>query len=67
MIWRTGFLRDLAGTSLDLDARGVPEHDRGLSTELPSLAFQGLRWLRPRRSEFLCGVLDDARAVGSRL
>lgn len=67
VIWCTGFLRDLAWTGLELDARGVPRHDRGLSIDMPGLAFLGLRCMRTRRSEFLRGLLDDARSVVTRL
>jgi len=68
IVFATGFLRDLdwvAGITLDED--GVPPHDRGLSTEIPGLGFLGLACMRTRRSGFLRGFTDDARAVVGRL
>jgi len=68
IIWATGFRRDLAWISgLSLDDAGVPEHQRGLSTELPGLAFMGLPCMRNRRSGFLRGYSADARNIVRRL
>jgi putative flavoprotein involved in K+ transport len=68
IIWATGFRRDLAWISaLTLDDNGVPRHRRGLSTELPGLAFMGLPCMRNRRSGFLRGHSADARNIIRRL
>jgi len=68
IIWATGFRRDLAWISaLSLDEDGVPKHQRGLSTELPGLAFMGLPCMRNRRSGFLRGYSADARNIVRRL
>jgi len=68
IVFATGFLRDLHwATALTLDAEGVPLHRQGLSTELPGVAFLGLPCMRTRRSGFLRGFTDDARAVIGRL
>ncbi|HCP47777.1 MAG TPA: hypothetical protein DIU15_17180 [Deltaproteobacteria bacterium] len=68
IVFATGFLRDLRwATSLTLDEDGIPRHDRGLSTELAGVAFLGLPCMRTRRSGFLRGFAEDARAVLRRL
>tara|TARA_Y100001968_G_scaffold256167_1_gene242457 strand:- start:517 stop:1551 length:1035 start_codon:yes stop_codon:yes gene_type:complete len=68
IIWATGFRRDLTWISgLNLDDRGQPSHDRGLSTEVQGLAFMGLPCMRNRRSGFLRGFAADARDLIRRL
>jgi len=68
IVWATGFRRDLAWVEgITLDEDGVPRHDRGLSTEVPGLAFMGLPCMRNRRSGFLRGFATDARSIVGRL
>lgn len=68
IVWATGFRRDLSWVEgLALDGDGVPRHDRGLSTEIPGLAFMGLPCMRNRRSGFLRGFAADARSIVGRL
>ena len=45
----------------------MPGHDRGLSTEIPGLAFMGLPCMRSRRSGFLRGFAADANSIVGRL
>ena len=68
IVWATGFLRDLHWVEgLSLDADGLPQHDRGLSTEIEGLAFMGLPCMRNRRSGFLRGFAADAHNIVARL
>lgn len=68
IVWATGFLRDLAWVDgITLDEDGVPRHERGLSPEIPGLAFMGLPCMRNRRSGFLRGFAADARNIVGRL
>ena len=63
IVFTTGYRRDLGwvpGLTLD---RGEPAHREGLSTDLPGVAFLGFPCMRTRRSGFLRGLVDDARAV----
>ncbi|WP_374651774.1 flavin-containing monooxygenase [Dongia sp.] len=63
IIWATGFALDFswlkAGT---FDAKGVPQHERGVSA-VPGLYFLGLSWLSRRASAFIWGVWHDAAYV----
>jgi len=68
IVWATGFRRDLQWVEgIALDDDGVPGHDRGLSTEIPGLAFMGLPCMRSRRSGFLRGFAADANSIVGRL
>jgi putative flavoprotein involved in K+ transport len=68
IVWATGFRRDLQWVhGITLDDDGAPAHDRGLSTEVPGLAFMGLPCMRNRRSGFLRGFAADARSIVARL
>jgi len=68
IVWATGFRRDLAWVEgITLDEDGVPLHERGLSPEIPGLAFMGLPCMRTRRSGFLRGFAADARSIVGRL
>jgi len=69
LVWATGFSRSTAwlGPSITRDARGVPLHREGVSTEVPGVGFVGLPCQRTRRSGFMRGFADDARAVLRRL
>lgn len=69
LVWATGFVRGTAwlGEHVSRDDRGMPRHRAGLSPEVPGLAFVGLPCQRTRRSGFMRGFADDARAVLKRL
>ena len=60
----TGYQRDLSwlGPSA-LTADGGLAQREGISTSLPGLGFVGIPCMRTRRSGFLRGLTDDARAV----
>ena len=45
-----------------VDAKGQLRHERGV-VDHPGLYALGLPVLRRRRSTFMCGIEDDARAV----
>jgi putative flavoprotein involved in K+ transport len=63
ILWATGFRPDYRWLDAPvLDARGQLRHDGGV-VEAPGLYALGLPVLRRRRSTFLCGIEDDARAV----
>eukprot|EP01037_Dinobryon_pediforme_P009720 gene9720-9785_t len=60
IVWATGYALDFswinAGT---YDARGRPQHHRGIS-DVPGLYFLGLSWLARRASSFIFGAEHDA-------
>jgi putative flavoprotein involved in K+ transport len=63
ILWATGFRPDYRWLDAPvLDARGQLRHDGGV-VEATGLYALGLPVLRRRRSTFLCGIEDDARAV----
>ncbi|MBO0821565.1 MAG: NAD(P)-binding domain-containing protein [Nocardiopsaceae bacterium] len=63
VVWATGFSPDYSWLEVPVtDARGRIRHAGGV-TESPGLYALGLPVLRRRRSTFICGTEDDARAV----
>jgi putative flavoprotein involved in K+ transport len=63
VVWATGFRPDYSWLDVPVtDSRGRLAHVGGV-TESPGLYALGLPVLRRRRSTFLCGTEDDARAV----
>jgi putative flavoprotein involved in K+ transport len=60
IIWATGYALDYSWVRLPaFDAKGRPEHERGVS-RIPGLYFLGLPWLSRRASPFIWGVWHDA-------
>ncbi len=63
IVWATGFRPDYAWLDVPaVDAKGQLRHDGGV-VDSPGLYALGLPVLRRRRSTFICGIEDDARAV----
>ena len=63
IIWATGFRPDYRWLDVPVvDAKGHLRHDGGV-VDSPGLYALGLPMLRRRRSTFICGIEDDARAV----
>jgi putative flavoprotein involved in K+ transport len=63
VVWATGFRPDYGWLDLPVvDAKGQLRHERGV-VDRPGLYALGLPVLRRRRSTFICGIEDDARAV----
>ena len=63
ILWATGGRPDYGWLDVDvLDAKGRLRHDGGV-VDSPGLYALGLPVLRRRRSTFLHGIDDDARAV----
>ena len=63
VIWATGFLPDFGWLDVPvLDHRGRLQHDGGV-TPSPGLYVLGLPMLRKRKSSFIHGAEDDARAI----
>jgi putative flavoprotein involved in K+ transport len=63
VIWATGFRPDYGWLDVPvLDAKGHLRHEGGV-VDSPGLYALGLPVLRRRRSTFICGIEDDARAV----
>jgi putative flavoprotein involved in K+ transport len=63
VVWATGFRPDYRWLDVPvLDAKGHLRHDGGV-VDSPGLYALGLPVLRRRRSTFICGIEDDARAV----
>ena len=63
IIWATGFRPDYSWLDAPvLDAKGRLRHEGGV-LETPGLYALGLPMLRRRRSSFINGIEDDARAV----
>jgi putative flavoprotein involved in K+ transport len=63
VVWATGFRPDYSWLDVPVtDSRGRIEHVGGV-TASPGLYALGLPVLRRRRSTFICGTEDDARAV----
>lgn len=60
IIWATGYALDYSWMDIDVfDAKGQPQHHKGVST-VPGLYFLGLPWLSRRGSSFIWGVWHDA-------
>jgi putative flavoprotein involved in K+ transport len=63
VVWATGFRPDYGWLDVPVvDAKGQLQHDGGVLGS-PGLYALGLPVLRRRRSTFICGIEDDARAV----
>ncbi len=63
VVWATGFRPDYSWLDVPVvDAKGHLQHDGGV-VESPGLYALGLPVLRRRKSTFICGIEDDARAV----
>jgi putative flavoprotein involved in K+ transport len=63
VVWATGFRPDYAWLDVPvLDAKGRLRHEGGV-VDSPGLYALGLPVLRRRKSTFICGIEDDARAV----
>jgi putative flavoprotein involved in K+ transport len=67
IIWATGFAVDYSWLKVDaFDAKGKPQHQRGVSSE-PGVYFVGLPWLSRRGSSFIWGVWHDAKHVAGHI
>jgi len=67
IVWATGFRPDYRWLDVPvLDAKGRLRHEGGV-VDAPGLFALGLPMLRRRRSSFINGIEDDARAVIGRL
>jgi len=68
IVWATGFRPDYTWLEVPavLDARGVPVHQRGI-TSAPGLYFLGLKWLHRANSSLLGGVGRDAAFLASHI
>jgi putative flavoprotein involved in K+ transport len=63
IVWATGFRPDYGWLDVPVtDSKGQLEHEGGVVAS-PGLYALGLPVLRRRRSTFICGIEDDARAV----
>jgi putative flavoprotein involved in K+ transport len=63
IVWATGFRPDYRWLDVPvIDAKGQLRHDGGV-VDSPGLYALGLPVLRRRKSSFMCGIEDDARAV----
>ena len=63
IVWATGFRPDYGWLDVPVvDAKGQLNHEGGV-VDSPGLYALGLPVLRRRRSTFMCGIEDDARAV----
>jgi putative flavoprotein involved in K+ transport len=63
IVWATGFRPDYGWLDVPVvDAKGHLRHVGG-AVDSPGLYALGLPVLRRRRSTFICGIEDDARAV----
>jgi len=68
IVWATGFRPDYRWLDVPVvDAKGQLEHEGGVVTGSPGLYALGLPVLRRRKSTFICGIEDDARAVTGEL
>lgn len=67
VVWATGFRRSYPWLKVPvLDERGEIRHQGGVTSE-PGLYVLGLQFLRSRKSSFLDGVGDDARALAAHI
>jgi putative flavoprotein involved in K+ transport len=63
IVWATGFRPDYTWLDVPvLDAKGHLRHEGGV-VDSPGLYALGLPVLRRRKSTFICGIEDDARAI----
>jgi putative flavoprotein involved in K+ transport len=64
VIWCTGFTPDYRWIDLPiLGADGYPRHERGITVDMPRLAFLGLRFQHRMTSALIGGVGADAEYV----
>ena len=67
IIWATGYAVDFSWLQVNaFDAKGKPQHQRGVSSE-PGVYFLGLPWLSRRGSSFIWGVWHDANHVAGHI
>jgi putative flavoprotein involved in K+ transport len=67
VVWATGFRPDYGWLDVPVvDAKGQLRHHSGV-VDSPGLYALGLPVLRRRKSTFICGIEDDARAVTDHL
>jgi putative flavoprotein involved in K+ transport len=67
VVWATGFRPDYSWLDVPVvDDKGRLRHDGG-AVDSPGLYALGLPVLRRRKSTFICGIEDDARAVTGHL
>lgn len=67
IIWATGFVVDYHWLQVDaLDSKGMPQHQRGVSTEA-GIYFLGLPWQSRRGSSFIWGVWHDAKFLADHI
>ena len=67
VVWATGFRPDYGWLDVPVvDQKGQLRHEGGV-VDAPGLYALGLPVLRRRRSTFICGIEDDARAVTGHL
>ena len=63
VVWATGFRPEYTWLDVPVvDAKGHLRHEGGV-VDSPGLYALGLPVLRRRRSTFICGIEDDARAI----
>jgi putative flavoprotein involved in K+ transport len=63
IVWATGFRPDYGWLDVPVvDPKGQLRHEGGV-VDSPGLYALGLPVLRQRKSSFICGIEDDARAV----
>jgi putative flavoprotein involved in K+ transport len=63
IVWATGFRPDYSWLDVPVvDSKGRLQHDGGVVSS-PGLYALGLPMLRRRKSTFIYGIEDDARAV----
>ena len=68
VIWCTGFRPNSAWIDLPvLDQEGFPEHERGIATAEPRLAFVGFPFLRAVSSGMIHGLWSDAKHIGDHI
>jgi putative flavoprotein involved in K+ transport len=67
IVWATGYAVDFSWLQVGaFDAKGKPQHQRGVSSE-PGVYFLGLPWLSRRGSSFIWGVWHDAKHVAGHI
>jgi putative flavoprotein involved in K+ transport len=67
VVWATGFRPDYSWLDVPVtDPKGHLRHEGGV-VDSPGLYALGLPVLRRRKSSFICGIEDDARAVTDHL
>ena len=67
VVWATGFRPDYDWLDVPVvDEKGRLRHEGGV-VDRPGLYALGLPVLRRRKSTFICGIEDDARAVTAHL